>query len=87
MQVLTLKLPAECSKVFVSICADLFQRFQDLGVFGLKTAVLGDILRRIFTQEDQRISDVIGLINCARDLLYHPLLCFDANAGRGFRLA
>src|SRR5215475_14467593 len=67
-----------------STSADFLERLDNLWVLRLEAAVHGDVLRGILAQEDQRVADVIGLVDRARDLLHHSLLGLGPNAGRGF---
>src|SRR5215470_12787911 len=64
--------------------ADFLERLDNLRVLRLEAAVHGDVLCGILAQEDQRVADVIGLVDRARDLLHHSLLGLGPNAGRRF---
>src|SRR6266705_6132574 len=55
--------------------ANLFYSFQDFGVFRLNSPMHGHVFNRIFTQEDQRVPDVVCLVDRFGNLLHHrPLL-------------
>ena len=47
---------------------DLLQYFLDFGVFRQKSPIQGDVFRRAFLKENQRIADVVGLIDGGGDL-------------------
>src|SRR5215831_9712115 len=55
---------------------DPLQRFQDLRVLRLQPAVDRDALRGILTEEDQSVTDVVGLIDRLGKLLHQPALRF-----------
>ena len=63
---------------------DLLQDLLDLGVFRQKFPIQGDIFRRAFLEKNQRITDVVGLIDGRGDFFHHLLLGDGANARRSF---
>src|SRR5262249_46678544 len=64
--------------------ADPLERLQDLWVLGLETAVHGYILRRVLPEKDQRVADVVSIIDRGRNFLEHLFLSLRFNARRSF---
>jgi hypothetical protein len=46
--------------VWLALPADLFERLKDFWVLGLEPPIHGDVLRGVFVEEDQRVSDVVA---------------------------
>src|SRR6266849_5227292 len=64
--------------------ADLLQRFEYLRILRLEFSIHGHIFGGVFTKKDQRVSDVIGLIDGRGDLFHHLRFCLRANPRRSF---
>src|SRR5207249_3543081 len=77
-------LRVKTTKVELPSGSDLFQCLQDFGVLRLEAPIHRHIFSRVFTKEDQSITDVVSLIDGGRDLLHHLFLSFRANTRRRF---
>jgi hypothetical protein len=66
--------------VWLALPADLFERLKDFWVLGLEPPIHGDVLRGVFVEEDQRVSDVVGFGDGGRDFFHHRFLSLGANA-------
>src|SRR5215471_18422206 len=64
--------------------ANFLQGLENLGILRLQPPIHSHILGRIFAQEHQRVTYVIGLIDGFSDLRYHPCLGLRPNPGRRF---
>src|SRR5262249_36989738 len=47
------------------------ESFEDFGVLGLDAPVHGHVFHRILAKKDQRVPDVVGLVNSFSHLLHH----------------
>ena len=51
-------------RIKLSSGTNLFHRLQDFGVFRLEAPIHRHVFSRVFTEEDQGVTDVVGLIDC-----------------------
>src|SRR5262245_7332034 len=67
---------------WVDLLCDLLQRREDLWILRLQFPIHCHVLRRILTQEDERLPNAVRIVDGLGDLLHHCLLRLRADAGR-----